>query len=176
MDLEVLEAMKLDQSQTGVGKGRGEFRYGRAHSTGGLQDPKRKGETCFLTYSFCMHNVFMSHACHLLFSLVCVMASWYCMCSSRALCAVVIVSSVHDSSIHASPLPAARSPGPSPPVSPPVSNPPRCQYSRSLSEARFNALRLEYQEYRRTQESTRSREPCLSPGLDTDSDSGSALL
>ncbi|KAM6930447.1 uncharacterized protein FYW49_002434 [Xenentodon cancila] len=66
--------------------------------------------------------------------------------------------------------------GPSPPVSPPVFNPPRCKYSRSLSEARFNALRLEYQEYRRAQESACSREPCLSPGHDSDSDSSSALL
>ncbi|XP_022059929.2 protein turtle homolog A isoform X1 [Acanthochromis polyacanthus] len=63
--------------------------------------------------------------------------------------------------------------GPSPSVSPPVFNPPRCQNSRSLSEARFNALRLEYQEYRRAQE---SREPCLSPGHESDSDSNSALL
>ncbi|XP_051279016.1 uncharacterized protein igsf9b isoform X2 [Dicentrarchus labrax] len=66
--------------------------------------------------------------------------------------------------------------GPSPSVSPPVSNQPRCQYSRSLSEARFNALRQEYQEYRRAQESICSREPCLTPGHDSDSDSNSALL
>ncbi|XP_041855963.1 LOW QUALITY PROTEIN: protein turtle homolog A [Melanotaenia boesemani] len=66
--------------------------------------------------------------------------------------------------------------GPSPPVSPPVFNPPRCTYNRSLSEARFNALRLEYQEYRRAQESVCSREPCLTPGHDSDSDSSSALL
>ncbi|TMS03201.1 hypothetical protein E3U43_000090 [Larimichthys crocea] len=66
--------------------------------------------------------------------------------------------------------------GPSPSISPPVSNPPRCQYSRSLSEARFNALRQEYQEYRRAQESICSREPCLTPGRDSDSDSNSALL
>ncbi|XP_044053156.1 protein turtle homolog A isoform X2 [Siniperca chuatsi] len=50
-----------------------------------------------------------------------------------------------------------RQKGPSPSVSPPVSNPPRRQYSRSLSEARFNALRQEYQEYRRAQESICSR-------------------
>ncbi|XP_074494443.1 uncharacterized protein igsf9b isoform X1 [Sebastes fasciatus] len=62
-----------------------------------------------------------------------------------------------------------RQKGPCPSVSPPVSNPPRCQLSRSLSEARFNALRQEYQEYRQAQE-------CLSPGHDSDSDSGSALL
>ncbi|XP_041642463.1 protein turtle homolog A isoform X2 [Cheilinus undulatus] len=66
--------------------------------------------------------------------------------------------------------------GPSPSVSPPVSNPPRCQYSRSLSEARFNALRQEYQEYRRAQESICTREPCRAPGHETDSDSNSALL
>ncbi|KAK9522520.1 hypothetical protein VZT92_018976 [Zoarces viviparus] len=65
-----------------------------------------------------------------------------------------------------------RQKGPCPSVSPPVSNPPRCQYSRSLSEARFNALRQEYQEYRQTQQSICSREPCR----DSDSDSGSALL
>ncbi|XP_070820063.1 uncharacterized protein igsf9b isoform X1 [Chaetodon trifascialis] len=69
-----------------------------------------------------------------------------------------------------------RQKGPSPSVSPPVSNPPRCQYSRSLSEARFNALRQEYQEYRRAQESICSREPCLGPGHDSGSDSNSALL
>ncbi|XP_056136078.1 protein turtle homolog A, partial [Lampris incognitus] len=61
-------------------------------------------------------------------------------------------------------------------VSPPVANPPRCQYSHSLSEARFNALRLEYQEYRRAQEFVCSREPCHSPSPDSDSDCNSALL
>ncbi|XP_059193688.1 protein turtle homolog A [Centropristis striata] len=66
--------------------------------------------------------------------------------------------------------------GPCPSVSPPVSNPPRCQYSRSLSEERFNALRQEYQEYRQAQESICSREPCLAPGHNSDSDSSSALL
>nr|XP_029133008.1 protein turtle homolog A-like [Labrus bergylta] len=65
--------------------------------------------------------------------------------------------------------------GPSPSISPPVSNTPR-QYSRSLSEARFNALRQEYQEYRQTQESICLRAPCLAPGHETDSDSNSALL
>ncbi|XP_038559941.1 protein turtle homolog A isoform X1 [Micropterus salmoides] len=69
-----------------------------------------------------------------------------------------------------------RQKGPSPSVSPPVSNPPRCQYSHSLSEARFNALRQEYHEYRRAQESICSREPCLTSGHDSDSDSNSALL
>ncbi|KAK6313102.1 hypothetical protein J4Q44_G00164490 [Coregonus suidteri] len=64
--------------------------------------------------------------------------------------------------------------GPPPTVRPRVSNPPRCQYSRSLSEARFNALRLEYQEYRRAQETSCTSDPCLPP--DTDSDSNSALL
>uniref|UniRef100_A0A3B4XBS8 Protein turtle homolog A-like n=1 Tax=Seriola lalandi dorsalis TaxID=1841481 RepID=A0A3B4XBS8_SERLL len=66
--------------------------------------------------------------------------------------------------------------GPSPSVSPPVSNAPRCQLSHSLSEARFNALRQEYQEYRRAQESICYREPCFTPGHDSDSDSNSALL
>lgn len=69
-----------------------------------------------------------------------------------------------------------RQKGPCPSVSPPVSNPPRCQYSRSLSEARFNALRQEYQQYRQAQESICSREPCLTPGHESDSDSSSALL
>ncbi|KAK5606801.1 hypothetical protein CRENBAI_015566 [Crenichthys baileyi] len=59
-----------------------------------------------------------------------------------------------------------RQKGPPPPVYPP----------RSLSEARFNALRLEYQEYRRAQGSTCAREPCFHPGHDSDSDSSSALL
>ncbi|XP_054906871.1 protein turtle homolog A isoform X2 [Poeciliopsis prolifica] len=59
-----------------------------------------------------------------------------------------------------------RQTGPSPPVIPP----------RSLSEARFNALRLEYQEYRRAQESACTREPCFHPSHDSDSDSSSALL
>ncbi|KAK2837512.1 hypothetical protein Q5P01_014724 [Channa striata] len=63
-----------------------------------------------------------------------------------------------------------------PSISLPVSNPPRCQNSHSLSEARFNALRQEYQEYRRAQESICSREPCLTSGHDSDSDSNSALL
>ncbi|XP_066499348.1 uncharacterized protein igsf9b [Hoplias malabaricus] len=56
---------------------------------------------------------------------------------------------------------------------PPISHPPPCQYGRSLSEARFNALRQEFQEYRRAQESF-SKDPCLPS--DPDSDSGSALL
>lgn len=59
-------------------------------------------------------------------------------------------------------------------VSPPlVSQPPQHRYGRSLSEARFNALRQEFQEYRRAQESY-SRDPCTPP--DPDSDSSSALL
>ncbi|CAJ1067947.1 protein turtle homolog A [Xyrichtys novacula] len=66
--------------------------------------------------------------------------------------------------------------GPPPSISPPVSIPPRCQYSRSLSEARFNALRQEYQEYRRAQESICPHEPCLASGHETDSDTNSALL
>ncbi|XP_029618630.1 protein turtle homolog A [Salmo trutta] len=64
--------------------------------------------------------------------------------------------------------------GPPRSVRPPVSNLPHCQYTRSLSEARFNALRLEYQEYRRSQGSSCTSDPCLPP--DTDSDSNSALL
>ncbi|XP_014892780.1 protein turtle homolog A isoform X1 [Poecilia latipinna] len=59
-----------------------------------------------------------------------------------------------------------RQTGPPPPVIPP----------RSLSEARFNALRLEYQEYRRAQGSACTREPCFHPSHDSDSDSSSALL
>ncbi|KAK0155915.1 Protein turtle A [Merluccius polli] len=68
--------------------------------------------------------------------------------------------------------------GPSPSVSPPASNPSaRGVYSRSLSEARFNALRLEYQEYMQALESNVStREACLTPDPESDSDSGSALL
>lgn len=72
--------------------------------------------------------------------------------------------------------PSMPSPGPSPSVSPPVSNPPRCQYSRSLSEARFNALRQEYQEFRRAQESVCTHEPRFAAGHGSDSDSSSALL
>ncbi|XP_040010650.1 protein turtle homolog A, partial [Xiphias gladius] len=105
VDSEVLDATRLDQSQMGSRRGRGELRYDQP---GGLQDQQQKG--------------------------------------------------------------------PSPSVSLPVSNPPGCQFSRSLSEARFNALRQEYQEYRRAQESICSREPCLTPGHDSDSDSNSALL
>ncbi|XP_035236091.1 protein turtle homolog A isoform X1 [Anguilla anguilla] len=67
-----------------------------------------------------------------------------------------------------------RSKGLFPSVSPPLSTPPRGLYARSLSEARFNALRQEYQEYRRTQESICSRDPCLSP--DPDLDPNTALL
>ncbi|CAM4719064.1 unnamed protein product [Leuciscus chuanchicus] len=59
-------------------------------------------------------------------------------------------------------------------ISPPlVSQPPQHRYGRSLSDARFNALRQEFQEYRRAQESY-SRDPCTPP--DPDSDSSSALL
>ncbi|KAM4616840.1 uncharacterized protein igsf9b [Polymixia lowei] len=108
VDSEVLEAMKFDRSQNCAGKVRGEHRFDRAHSTGGLQDRQKRG--------------------------------------------------------------------PSPSVSPPASNPLRWQYSRSLSEARFNALRLEYQEYRRAQESPGPRGPRFAPGPDSDSDSNSALL
>ncbi|XP_052460869.1 uncharacterized protein igsf9b [Carassius gibelio] len=59
-------------------------------------------------------------------------------------------------------------------VSPPlVSQPPRHRYSHSLSEARFNALRQEFQEYRRAQQFC-SQDSCIPP--DPDSDSSSALL
>uniref|UniRef100_A0A9J8CR82 Immunoglobulin superfamily, member 9b n=1 Tax=Cyprinus carpio carpio TaxID=630221 RepID=A0A9J8CR82_CYPCA len=59
-------------------------------------------------------------------------------------------------------------------ISPPlVSQPPQHRYSHSLSEARFSALRQEFQEYRRAQQSC-SQDPCIPP--DPDSDSSSALL
>ncbi|XP_038141624.1 protein turtle homolog A isoform X1 [Cyprinodon tularosa] len=56
--------------------------------------------------------------------------------------------------------------GPPPPVNPP----------RSLSEARFTALRLELQEYKRAQGSACALEPRSHPDHDSDSDSSSALL
>ncbi|XP_030621083.1 uncharacterized protein igsf9b [Chanos chanos] len=104
VDPDILEAMKMDQPQAGIGRGR-EFRRDRPRSTVGLQDLQSKG----------------------LYTL----------------------------------------------VSPPASQPPRIPYSRSLSDARFNALRLEFQEYRRAQESS-SRVSCQTP--DPDSDTSSALL
>ena len=91
-------------------------------------------------------------------------------------CVVVVVNFTHDLPIHVHLISLLPSPGLPPSLSPPASNPPRCQYSRSISEARFNALRLEYQEYRRAQESIVSCEPCLTPGPDSDSDTSSALL
>ncbi|XP_051922865.1 protein turtle homolog A isoform X2 [Hippocampus zosterae] len=69
-----------------------------------------------------------------------------------------------------------RDKGSPPPACPPVSNTPCSQYRQSLSEARFNALRQEYQEYRRAQESISPHEPFLTPGHDSDSDINSALL
>lgn len=64
---------------------------------------------------------------------------------------------------------------PSPGQSPPVA-----QHSRSLSEDRFNALRREYHEYRRAQESVGAPQASLAntvaAGRGSDSDSGSALL
>ncbi|CAL8347234.1 unnamed protein product [Lota lota] len=67
--------------------------------------------------------------------------------------------------------------GPSSSVSPPASEPSaRDPHSHPLSEARFEALRLEYQEYMRALESTGSREARLTPDPESDSDSGSALL
>ncbi|KAJ7994177.1 hypothetical protein DPEC_G00263210, partial [Dallia pectoralis] len=64
--------------------------------------------------------------------------------------------------------------GPPPSVSPLVFHPPRCTYGRSLSETRFEALRLEYQEHRRLQGTSCTGDPCLTP--DTDSDSNTALI
>ncbi|KAM8866730.1 uncharacterized protein igsf9b isoform 1-T4 [Synchiropus picturatus] len=61
-----------------------------------------------------------------------------------------------------------------PPACPPASG--RCLRRPSLSEERFNALRLEYQQYRRAQESVWAREPCHTSGHDSDSDANSALL
>ncbi|XP_041956251.1 uncharacterized protein igsf9b [Alosa sapidissima] len=58
---------------------------------------------------------------------------------------------------------------------PPVSHAPGSECSRSLSEARFNALRQEFQEYCRAQESSCPREPFYPPS-DPESDSNSALL
>lgn len=62
----------------------------------------------------------------------------------------------------------------------PGQSPPVGQYSRSLSEDRFNALRREYQEYRRAQESVGAPQARLAntaaAGRGSDSDSGSALL
>ncbi|KAL4660443.1 hypothetical protein GN956_G1335 [Arapaima gigas] len=60
--------------------------------------------------------------------------------------------------------------------SPTVRTPQTGPCSHSLSEARFNALRLEYQEYRRAQESAQSRDPHLIPDPDSDLDSNTALL
>ncbi|KAF3851101.1 hypothetical protein F7725_012873, partial [Dissostichus mawsoni] len=61
---------------------------------------------------------------------------------------------VHPVPIHAFLTPMLPPPpGPCPSVSPPVSNPP-LQLSRSLSEARFKALRQEYQQYRQAQGSS----------------------
>ncbi|XP_048845402.1 uncharacterized protein igsf9b isoform X1 [Brienomyrus brachyistius] len=59
---------------------------------------------------------------------------------------------------------------------PPMPPPPRGPYGHSLTEARFNALRLEYQEYRRAQESSFSHGPHLIPDPDSDPDSNTALL
>ncbi|XP_077418204.1 uncharacterized protein igsf9b isoform X2 [Vanacampus margaritifer] len=69
-----------------------------------------------------------------------------------------------------------RNKGPPPPACPTVSNTPCSQYRQSLSEARFNALRQEYQDYRRAQETFCPHEPYLAPGHDSDSDANSALL
>ncbi|XP_051524823.1 uncharacterized protein LOC127424089 [Myxocyprinus asiaticus] len=101
---DILEAMKMEWPQSGIGRGR-EFRQDRPCSTAGLRDYQSKR----------LYSV-------------------------------------------------------SPP---PIFQPPQRRYSHSLSEARFNALRQEFQEYRRAQESC-SQDPCIPP--DPGSDSSSALL
>ncbi|XP_051950872.1 LOW QUALITY PROTEIN: uncharacterized protein LOC127621347 [Xyrauchen texanus] len=102
VDHDILEAMKMERPQAGVGRGR-EFRHDCPHSTAGLRDFQSKR----------------------LYSI-------------------------------------------SPP---PIFQPPKRWYNHSLSDARFNALRQEFHEYRRAQE---SRDPCIPP--DPDADSSSALL
>ncbi|XP_077601230.1 uncharacterized protein LOC144215904 isoform X1 [Stigmatopora nigra] len=62
------------------------------------------------------------------------------------------------------------------PPSPSAHPPGGARYRQPLSEVRFDALREEYQEFRRGQVSTRCRQPYLDPGPDSDSDTGSALL
>ncbi|XP_050973846.1 protein turtle homolog A isoform X2 [Labeo rohita] len=104
VDPDILEAMKMERTHAGFGRGR-ELRQDRPRSTAGLQDFQSKR----------------------LYSI-------------------------------------------SPPL---VSQPPQHRYNRSLSEARFNALRQEFQEYRRAQQSY-SQDSCIPP--DPDSDSSSALL
>ena len=44
VDSEVLEAMRFDQSQTGIRRGRGELRYDQA---AGLQDQRQKGKLIY---------------------------------------------------------------------------------------------------------------------------------
>lgn len=51
VDSEVLEAMRFDQSQMGVWRGRGEPRCDQA---GGLQDQRRKGDLFFHALSLCV--------------------------------------------------------------------------------------------------------------------------
>lgn len=48
VDSEVLEAIRFDQSQMGVRRGRGELRYDQS---GGLQDQQQKGNLHFPTIS-----------------------------------------------------------------------------------------------------------------------------
>ena len=76
---------------------------------------------------------------------------------------------------HISPHP---SPGPPSSLSPPASDPHggRDTYGRPLSEARFKALRREYQEYMQALGTPGSRQARLTPDPESDSDSGSALL
>ncbi|XP_059921425.1 uncharacterized protein igsf9b isoform X3 [Gadus macrocephalus] len=67
--------------------------------------------------------------------------------------------------------------GPPSSLSPPASDPSgRDAYGHPLSEARFKALRLEYQEYMQALESTGPRQARLTSDPESDSDSGSALL
>ena len=68
-------------------------------------------------------------------------------------------------------------PGPPSSLSPPASDPSgRDAYGHPLSEARFKALRLEYQEYMQALESTGPRQARPTSDPESDSDSGSALL
>lgn len=154
VDSEVLEANRFGPSHTGFRRGRGDLRCDQA---GGLRDQQQKGDLTFPTcWSFT--------SCYMLHAAVTPGGMFSC-------CDFCTLIPWHSHPCLSCPW--YPPPGPSPPVSPPVSNPPRCESSLSLSEARFNALRLEYQEYRRAQASMCSR---VSPDHDSDSDSSSALL
>lgn len=148
VDSEVLEATRFDQSQSNRGD------PGRDQPVG-LRDQRQKGDT-FISAVFDVACASCeSHACT---SSSCARTLWLLWACPMNCPYMSFLS----------PMPF---PGPPPSVSPP-----RCQYSRSLSEARFNALRQEYQEYRRAQESACSHVPSLTPGHDSDSDSNSALF